>query len=107
MSGKGLIFKASKPPLIDYIHKAIVVYERSSTEALKILSDIAQDACRVLRAMLLALPEDLDDREIIREKAVIASMLSAFCEQGYIPRISVETRTQKTTQRTLDEFIEG
>ena len=102
---KGLLFKVAKPPAIDYIHKAIVTYEKSSAEALKVLGHIARDACRLLRALLLALPEALDEPVIAKERAIIASMMSSFCEQGFIPEIALETKATKFAQKTLDEFI--
>ena len=106
-ASKGLIFKASKPPLIDYIHKAIVMYEKSSTEALRMLSSIARDACRVLRAMMLVTSSSSEEQIRIRERAVITSMASSFCEEGYIPELIPETSTSKSMQKTIDEYLRG
>jgi len=103
---KRLIFKASKPPIIDYVHKAIVSYEKSSSEALKTLGYIARDACRLLRALLLALPAEIvEDSALVKERAIITSMLSSFCEKGFIPEVILEHKDKIAKQKTLDEFL--
>lgn len=103
---KRLIFKASKPPIIDYVHKAIVSYEKSSSEALKTLGYIARDACRLLRALLLALPAEIvEDSALVKERAIITSMLSSFCEKGFIPEVILEHEDKIAKQKTLDEFL--